>query len=62
MGRKLLGTALVLFLLSVVFLIARDNLSSGDWHSKSDQEVSPDEADAQTSVAGKEATGSESQD
>lgn len=61
MGRKLLGATLVLFLLSVMFLIARDNLSLEDWHRKSDQEVPPDEADEQTSVAGKEATGSESQ-
>ena len=61
MGRKLLGATLVLFLLSVMFLIARDNLSLEDWHSKRDEEVPPDEADEQTSVAEKEATGSESQ-
>ena len=47
MGRKLLGTALVLFLLSVMFLIARDNLSLEDWHSKSDQEVPPDDSESQ---------------
>ena len=47
MGRKLLGTALLLFLLSVVFLIARDNLSLEDWHSKSDQEVPPGDSESQ---------------
>lgn len=47
MARKLLGTTLVLFLVSVVFLIARDNLSSEGWHSKSDQEVPPGDSEAQ---------------
>jgi hypothetical protein len=47
MARKLLGTTLVLTLLSVIFLIARDNLSLEDWHSKSDQEVPPGDSESQ---------------
>ena len=48
MGQKLLGTAFVLFLLSAIFLIARDNLSLEDsTASKRDQEVPPDGSESQ---------------
>lgn len=40
MGRKLLGTVLVVFFLYVIALIARDNLSLDDWTAgKGDDET-----------------------
>ncbi len=45
MVRKLVGTALLLLILSIVVLIARDNLSLDDWTaSQGDDNVPPDES------------------
>ena len=42
MVRKLVGAALLLFILSIVVLIARDNLSLDDWRGHSSSPGDPE--------------------
>ena len=44
---KLLGTGLVLSVLGVIALVARDHLSSEDWHNRSADDGSTGDSESQ---------------
>ena len=48
MLRKLLGMGLVLSIIGVVVLVARDQLSSEDWHNRNADEVPTGDSESQS--------------